>query len=105
MIESEGEGIRSGGKAGNEGVWCTTGPVPEIICSLFEISTSMPPAPKGEGFFWLLSRRCQMNTPRRIRKMLRAAQAAIPPIAPALNLQGRNLGQAPALGRWIVPLR
>ena len=84
MIESDGEGIRSGGRAGNEGVWCMTGPVK--VWLHFGVSTSMS-SPKGKGFSCLLSRRCQMKTPRVSSRMLMSAQAAIPPIAPMLSLQ------------------
>jgi hypothetical protein len=40
IIEFEGDGIRSGGSAGREGVWCTTGPVPKER-SFSEISMSL----------------------------------------------------------------
>lgn len=91
IIELEGEGIRSGGSPGREGVWGTTGPVPGK-CSLFKVSMSLRFLLAGEDSPWFPSRRRQMNTPRRTRKILRTTQATIPPIAPPLNLQVKDLG-------------
>ena len=95
IIVSEGEGIRSGGSAGREGVWCVTGPVPKES-SVCMISTCPSLLLTGEESPWLLSRRRQTNTPESISRMLRTRQATIPPVAPPISLRKRNLGSGTA---------